>query len=99
VSIGACLLRHDENHRARVASRIAGIADLADLPLAADLERDLVYRLLTDVGQSHNGDLAARFSPNVSGDVLDALDGRGIDDVREVVDQARWSGDLDGLLN
>ena len=97
VSVGARLLRHEKNHRARIPRRVAGIPDLSDFPLAPDLKRDLIGRVLSDVGKGDDSYLATRFVTHVGGNRLDTADRRRLKNVREIVDEPGRRGNVNCL--
>ena len=85
------LLRDDQDHHARVPRAVADLGEVADLPLAADAERDFARLAPAEVRERDDGDLALRLVPDVLRDALDPR-GRGRrEHVGEVVDEpARW---------
>ena len=93
----ARFLRHEQDHRPGIPGRIARIPDLAQLPLAADLERYFLDVARSDVGQRDDCHLARRLRPHILGDALHALNGVRLENVREIVYQSRWRGNLDTL--
>ena len=94
----ARLFRHQQNHGARISSRITGIPDLPHFPLATDLQRNVRRRALSDVSQRDNGNLATRFISDVLGHARHSLDRRWIENVREIVDDSGWRRDRQRLL-
>ena len=87
--IGARLLRHEQDHDAVVARRIAGIRLLAQLPLADHRERDIAGGAVADVGKGHDRDVAPRLRPHRRRDPEQRLLGLRAEDVGEVVDESR----------
>jgi hypothetical protein len=92
-SVLARFLGHEQNHCAGVPRRIAGIPDLSNLPLAADLQRDFLDVASADVGERDDRHLA----PYILGNALHALHGVGLEDVCEIVYQSRRRRDLNTL--
>src|SRR6185437_11197500 len=85
LAVGARFLRHDEDDDAGVARRIARIGFPSDLPVAADVERDIFDRTPAEIGERDDDDLAARFGVDILDDRGDRRRVGGGDDVREVV--------------
>jgi hypothetical protein len=65
--------------------------------LAADLERYFLDVARSDVGQRHDRHLATGLGPHIFGDALHSLHSVGLKNVREIVYQSRWRGNLDTL--
>jgi hypothetical protein len=97
-TILACLLRNQENDDARVAIRITGLASLADFPLATDLQTHFLRVARPDVGKGYYRDLARRLRPNILRDLLHVSDRIRRQNVREIIHQPRWGGNLDSSL-
>ena len=96
-SVLARLFRHEKDHRAGVARRIARVADLANFPFSPDLQRYFLHIASTDIGERDNRDLAARLRSHILGDPLHTLHRIRRQHVRKIVHQARWGRDLNSL--
>ena len=71
---------------------------LPDFPLATDLQTDFLRIPSSDVRQSYNGDLTGRLGADVLRDLLHVGDRVWREDVREIIHQPRWGGNLDSSL-
>src|SRR6266404_3582827 len=96
-SIPARLLGDEKDHCAGVAGGIAGIPDLADLPLPSDQERGLLHVARADVGKRDDRHLPPRFRAHILRDALHSLSGVGRNHVREVIHQPDRRRDLEAL--
>src|SRR5882762_9430378 len=96
-SVPARLLGDEKDHCAGVAGGVAGIADLADLPLPSNQERGFLHVARADVGKRNNRQLAPRFRAHILRDALHSLSGVWRNHMREVIDQPDRRRDLEAL--
>lgn len=88
---------NQKDHRPSVARGITWISHLPNFPLASDLERHFLYIASADIRKRDYRKLTPGFRAHVRRDGLNALRCVWRDDVREIVHQSGWGGDLDGL--
>ena len=96
-SVLARLLGNEKDHHSGVSRGIPGSPDLADLPVASDLRRDLLHIARTDVGKRDDRYLARGFRSHIFRDALHALNCIGLKHVRKIVHQPSGRRDRDAL--
>src|SRR5260370_14586043 len=82
---GTVVLQGNEQHYdTEVFRRIPGLSFCSHAPLAANLERDIRSRAVSDVGEGYDCDLAVRLVAHLGGHPLHMRDGGRIEHASEI---------------